>query len=323
MHRRRFIGAVGCTLLSTMQASLAQQPANVRRIGILTGGTIASIPAPRIEDLRNFGWIEGRNLIIERRGGNGNADAVPALARELVQLNVDVIVTFGAVAGLAAKNATRTIPIVATSGDPVRFGLVDNLQHPGGNITGIALIAPELAAKRLELLRELLPTAVRIGELVDPANRYWQSMRKEHEAAYRSFGMQPIFVNVTDPNGLEAAMAEVARQRAQALYVRGDPIFSSHQAQIARLAVRHMLPTIAEERRFTEDGVLVSYGPLNSPLDNRIAEMVDKILKGANPGDLPIEQPKKFELVFNTKTAKAIGLTIPQGLLLRADEVIQ
>ena len=300
-----------------------QSIAQVRRIGILTAGTSASLPAPFFNALQELGWVEGRNLVIERRTADGQADRVPALAAELVQLRVDAIVTFGAVAGLAAKKATVTIPIVAVTGDPVAFGLVSNLSHPGGNITGIALVAPQLAGKRLELLRELLPSAVRVGELVDPNNSYWHAVRVDYERAFRSLGMEPMFVVVPNAENIASAIAELARRHADALVVRGDPLFSSNREQIARAAVQHKLPTIAEERPYVEAGALVSYGPVTAVLAQRHAVLVDKILNGAMPGDLPIEQPSKFELVINLKTAKALGLAIPQSLLLRADEVIQ
>jgi putative ABC transport system substrate-binding protein len=199
--------------------------------------------------------------------------------------------------------------------------LVSNLSHPGGNITGVSLIAPELAAKRLELIRELLPKATLIGELVDPANTYWQRVRPDYEQAFRAMRMQPLFVEVANPGDIEKAIAQISGRRADALVVRGDPMFSSNREQIGRLAVQYALPTIAEERQFAEAGMLISYGP-NVPATLRIiASYVDRILRGAKPGDLPIEQPTQFELVVNLKTAKALGITIPQSLRLRAEEI--
>jgi len=197
------------------------------------------------------------------------------------------------------------------------------MSRPGGNITGVTTIAPELAAKRLELLRELLPKATRIGELVDPGNQYWQLVRKDYEEVFRSLGMQPIFLEVADPAALEKAFAELTRQRAEVLIVRGDPGFFATRDRIVNLALKHALPTMAESRPLVTAGGFVSYGPDPNAMMGRTAALVDKILKGAKPGDLPIEQPTKFEFVINLKTAKALGLTIPQSLLLRADEVIQ
>lgn len=324
MDRRTFIDVLTGSLLVAPLSTLAQQAGKVRRVGILSAGTITrSNWAPFLETLHELGWIEGQNLHIELRPAGGNAELVPRLASELVQLKVDVIVSSGAVASLAAKNATTTIPIVSQSGDPLRIGLVASMSRPGGNVTGVSMVAPELAAKRLELLRELRPTATRVGELVDPANLYTKLIRKEDEQAYRALGMQPIFVDVADATLLEGIIAEVARSGADALIVRGDPLFSSNRDQIAFLALKHALPTVAEGRQFVAAGCLVSYAPNYSAMGRDMATFVDKILKGAKPGELPIEQPKKFELAINLKTAKALGLTIPQSLLMRADEVIQ
>jgi putative ABC transport system substrate-binding protein len=274
-------------------------------------------------ELRERGWIEGQNLVIERRAAGGKAELVPGLARELVQLKLDVIVATGAVASLAAKDATTTIPLVTITGDPVRIGLVPSMSRPGGNITGTSTVSPELATKRLELLRELRPTAKRVGELVDPANQYFRLIRKDNEQTYRTLGMEPIFVDVADATQLERAIAEVARLRADALIVRSDPLFSSNRDQIANLALKHALPTMAEGISFVSAGCLASYAANFSALVRTLAVFVDKILRGANPGDLPIEQPTKYDLVINLRTAKALGIAVPQSLLLRADEVIQ
>ena len=324
MDRRKFIRVAAGGLLATSVPATAQQAGGVRHVGILTAGVLPRIMPPAlVDELRERGWVEGQNLVFDRRGGDGNSERVPALAAELVQMKVDVIVSFGAVAGVALRNATTTIPIVATTGDPVRLGLVSNLSHPGGNITGLSLIAPELAAKRLELIRDLLPKATLIGELVDPANTYWQRVRQDYEQAFRAMRMQPLFVEVANPGDVEKAIAQIAGRRADALVVRGDPMFSSSREQIGRLAMQYALPTIAEERRIAEAGMLMSYGPNVPATDRIIASYIDRILRGAKPGDLPIAQATKFEFVINMKTAKALGLTIPQSLMLRADEVIQ
>ena len=324
MDRRTCLNMlVAGSSLGAASFARAQQTGKVRRVGILTAGTVASEWVPFFEALRKLGWIEDQNLFIERRGAGGKAELVPGLAEDLVKLRPDVIVANGAVAAIAAKNATTTIPIVSITGDPVVIGLVASMSRPGGNITGMSTVAPELAAKRLELLKELLRTATRVGELTDPANPYIRMIRKEDEQAYRSLGMQPIFVDVADPTQLERVIAEVARMRADALIVRGDPLFVSNRDEIARLALKHALPTIAEGRGFVSAGCLASYAPKSSATARTMAAIVDKVLKGARPGDLPILQPTEFELVINLKTAKALGLTIPQAVLLRADEVIQ
>jgi putative ABC transport system substrate-binding protein len=318
MDRRTFTGLVFGLLAAPVAA---QESGKARRIGVLTAGSINN---PFFADeMRKHGWIEGRNLIIERRGAEGDAQRVPVLAAELVRLNVEVIVAFGAVASLAAKNATASIPIVATTGDPVVLGLVASLSHPGGNITGVTTIAPELAEKRLELLRTLLPKATRIAELVDPANEYIRRTRNDYEKAFRTLGMQAIFVEVAIPADFEGMFADLSRQRAEAVIVRADPVFLSNRDKIMGLALQRSLPTITEGRRFVAAGGLVSYAPKEAAMFARTAALVNQILHGAKPADLPIEQPAEFELLVNLKTAKALGLAIPQSVLLRADEVIQ
>ena len=323
MDRRTFIATLARALLAAPLGAIAQQAGQVRRIGILSGGAASSPVELLSASLREYGWVDGQNLIIEARGSAGKVGLADALAAELVQLKVEVIVTFGAVGAVAAKNATTTIPIVATTGDPVRLGLVASMSRPGSNITGLSTIAPELAAKRLELMREFFPKITRIGELVDPSNQYWQLVRKDYENAFRSLQMQPIFVEAADPAALEQAFAQLARQRAEALIVRGDPVFYANRDHIMGLALKHALPTMAEAKQMVTAGGLASYGPNTPAMFGRTAFLVDKILKGTKPADLPIEQPTKFEFVINLKTAKALGVVIPQKLLLRADEVIQ
>jgi putative ABC transport system substrate-binding protein len=319
MDRRAFVAILACGAVTVWLTTKAQHARQFRRVGVLTGGTASNAAAPLSASLREYGWIEGQNLIIDARGAGGKAALAAALAEELVQLNVEVLVAFGAVASRAAKNATTTTPIVANSGDPVRLGLVSSMSRPGGNITGYSLIAPELAAKRLEILRELLPKAVRIGELVDPGNEYWRLVRKDYEEVFRSLGMQPVFVELPNPGALEQALAELARQRVDALIVRGDPVFFTSRDQIMDFALKHALPTMAESRQLLTAMGFVSYGPDLTAMTSRMAAYVDKILRGAKPGDLPIEQPTKFELVINLKTAKALGITIPQSLRGQAE----
>jgi putative ABC transport system substrate-binding protein len=322
MDRRTVIKMVAGSLLVAPMPAAAQQTGSGRRIGILTAGTITS-DWPLFVGLRERGWIEGQNIVIERRSAGGKAELVPGFAEELVQLRLDVIVATGAVASLAAKNATTTIPLVTITGDPVLIGLVPSMSRPGGNITGTSTVSPELAKKRLELLRELRPTAKRIGELVDPANPYFRLIRKDNEQIYRTLGMEPLFVDVANATQLESAIAEVAALRADALIVRSDPLFVSNRGEIANLALKHALPTMAEGIRFASAGCLASYDANFVAMGRTLAVFVDKILRGAKPGDLPIEQPTKYDFVINLKTAKALGLTISPSLLLRADEVIQ
>ena len=322
MDRRTFISAAAGSLIAPPFAAMAQQAAKIRRIGVLLSGTITS-PGSLTDALRTYGWMEGQNLTVERRAAANKVELVPVLAAELVNTNVDVIVTYGAVASLAAKNATTTIPIVSATGDPVRLGLVPSLSRPGGNITGVTTFSPELSAKRLQLLRELVPALKRVGTFVNPANEYARLMRDDDEQDFRLLGMQPIFVEVTSSADLERSFATLSQLRAQALVLGSDPLFVSNRDRIAGLALAQTLPMMAEGRRFAVAGALASYAPSETEMFRSQAGIVDKILRGSKPGDIPIEQPSKFDLVINLNTAKALGITIPQSLLLRADEVIQ
>jgi putative ABC transport system substrate-binding protein len=323
MNRRAFLQIAPTLAFANPLGAMAQPAAKLRRIGMLTAGTVStSEPSAFYAALRELGWIEGENIVIERRGAAGKSEDMPALAADLVRLNPDVITAGGAVAGVAAKNATTTIPIVAVNGDPVRLGLVSSMSHPGGNITGISLISPELAAKRLEILRELVPKATRAGEIVDRANQYWYRVREDYERVFELLRLQPIFIEIASSDAIPAAIAEIADRRADAFIVRGDPMLASNREQIARLALQYKLPTIAEERHFSEAGLLLSYGSDPRAVARRSASIVDRILRGAKPGDIPLEQPTKFELVINLKTARSLGLTIPQSLLRRADDTI-
>jgi len=318
MDRRAFISLTAAFFTASLAAQPAQAP---RRIGTLTGGTPSR--SWLAEEMAKYGWVEGQNLVIERRSAQGDAQRAKDLAAELVRLNVEVLVTFGAVASLAARDATHTIPIVSRTGDPVLLGLVANLSYPGGNITGNTTVSRELSTKRLEALRMLLPNVIRVADLVDPANEYVRLTRSEYEQTFSALGMQPIFVEVSDPKQLSRAFEHISSQRAQALVVRGDTVFVSNREQIVRLATQLALPTMTEGRLFVEAGALASYAPKDAALNLRTAALIDKILRGAKPADLPIEQPAEFELLINVKTAKALGLTIPQSLLQRADEVIR
>jgi putative tryptophan/tyrosine transport system substrate-binding protein len=326
MNRRMFIGAVAAGIIAAPLAPSAQSATTVRRIGFLSSGARPT-PAELHEEsapLRELGWVEGKNLLVERRYTTGRAELLQPLAEELVRLKVELIVTFGTNATLAAKNATTTIPIIIKSaGDPARSGLVASLARPGGNITGYSIISPELNVKRLALLRELLPVMQSVGWLENSTNPYYRAARKDLEEACRSLGIQPIFVQVAAASELPDAVAEAARQRAQALFVPIDTLFYENRAEIMRAALKHALPTMAQRRTVLEDGALIAYDPTEVEENSRNAAFIDRILRGVKPADLPIEQPTRFELIINLKTAKALGLTIPQSLLLRADEVIQ
>ncbi len=328
MDRRAFIGAVACTLLP-IPAAVAQQTGKVRRIGFLSPDDPPTTPAEfelieRVwRPLRDLGWIEGQNLIVERRYAGNRTEILRPLAEELIRFKVEIIVTNGTTATLAAKNATTTIPIVMfAAGDPVAAGFAASLARPGGNITGYSIIAKELDAKRLGLLRELLPAVERVGELENSSNPYFGIRRNEYEQLFRSLGMQPILIEVATATELENAVAEVARRRGQALIVGADSLFDSSRVPLMRAALRYALPTMVDGREMLEAGGLVSYNSSDIEQRRQLAYFVDKILRGANPADLPIQQPTQFRLLINLKTAKALGITIPQSLLLRADEVI-
>jgi putative ABC transport system substrate-binding protein len=274
--------------------------------------------------LHELGWIEGQNLIVERREVDGGDKLLGSLAEQLVQLKVEIIVTNGTEAALAAKNATKSIPIVMLSvGDPVRTGLVASLARPGGNITGYSIVSPESEVKRIALLRELLPTAQRIGVLVNPQNPMSDIVRQESERAYHSLGMQPIFVEVLGPEELVDRVAEVAQRQGQAMVVGADPLFMTNRVALMRAALTYALPTVVEARVMADAGALVSYHVSWWEQCRRHAAFIDRILRGAKPADLPIEQPTQFELLINLKTAKALRIFVPQTLLSRADEVIQ
>jgi putative ABC transport system substrate-binding protein len=326
VNRKVFIGAAAIGLICTTLAVTAQQAGPIHRIGWLFNDpprTEDEISKGYPEHLRTIGWIEGKNLVVERRYTGGRSDHLKALAEELTRLKVEVIVAEGTLAGLAAKNATRTIPIVVVrSADPVRAGLVASLAHPGGNVTGTSTMGPDLYQKRVQLLHELLPGALRVGELLT-ANPIDRIARLEYEQAYRPYGIQPIFIEVTQRGELEAAVEEMARRGAQALRVSPEPLLFSNFPLILRAARKNSLPIIVEERVALEAGALISFGADDRELNRQVALIVDKILGGTRPADIPVRQPTKFELLINLRTAKTLGITVPQALLLRADEVIQ
>jgi putative ABC transport system substrate-binding protein len=306
-------------------AAHAQQPAKVPRIGILT---LAPSMAPTFEafrqGLRELGYVEGQNVALEYRFAQGRADRLPALAAELVQMKVEVIVIQSTQAALAAKQATQTIPIVmAQGGDPVAAGLVASLARPGGNVTGLSLQLSELSGKRLQLLKEVAPKSTLVAVIRNVTHPNAAGFWEETEAAARSLNLRLQSVEVRSPADLDAAFKAVARARPSALITIADNMLVDNRTRVVQFAAKSRLPAIYPDREFAEAGGLMTYGPSTASNWRRAATFVDKILKGAKPADLPVEQPTRFELVVNLKTAKALGLTIPPSILVRADQVIQ
>jgi len=325
MDRRTFLGVIAGSLLAAPLAAEAQQAAKAPRIGFL-GFNLATNPhlheAFR-QGLRDLGYVEGRNLVIEYRDAEGKLERLPALAAELVALKVDVIVAASIQPALAAKQATRTLPIVfASAGDPVSSGLVTSLARPGGNVTGLSLLAPELDGKRLELVKQAVPRVSRVAVLWQPGFLS-ESMEKDllsrAEVAARALGVQPQFVEARGPADFDRAFSEMTKARAGALTVLGSTMFLIERRRLVDLAAKNRLPAVYSLREFVDVGGLMSYAPNLADLYRRAATYVDKILKGAKPGDLPVEQPTKFELVINLKTANALSLTIPQSLRAQAE----
>jgi ABC-type uncharacterized transport system substrate-binding protein len=305
----------------------AQQPKKLARIGLLSAVSLSTIPA-RIEafrqGLRELGYVEGKNIFIELRFAEGKPDRLPALAAELVRLKVDIIVTGAPTSTRAAKQATATIPIVMVSDDdPVGSGFVASLARPGGNITGLSTLSPEISGKQLELLREFLPKLSRVGVLGDVTRPGIAQALREINVAADASGLQVQYLEVRAPKDIEIAFRAASKERADALVVLGSPILFSQQKQVVELATKNRLPAIYARTEYIEDGGLAFYGPSLTDLYRRAATYVDKILNGAKAADLPVEQPKKFELVINLKAAKQIGVTIPQRVLARADRVIK
>lgn len=327
MNRRTCLCAIAVGMLMAPTAAFAQQQGRVWRVGMLetlsATSNAANLDAFR-DGLRELGYLEGRNFILEYRSSDGQDKRFVELATELVRLNVDVIVARGSPASLAAKNVTSTIPIVMSrAGDPVRSGLVTSLARPGGNITGLSSQSVDTEAKRLELLRDLIPGLKRIAALSNMGTPNSPPQWKEIETAARSLGIESRLLDVRRPEDLPTAFAAASREHADALVVGQDGLLQSNRKRIADLAMSHRLPAIFRSMEFVEAGGLIGYGPHYADLYRRTAIYVDKILKGARPGDIPIEQPTRFELVLNLKTAKALGLAIPQSILLRADQLIE
>jgi putative tryptophan/tyrosine transport system substrate-binding protein len=317
-------------LLAVAVIAEAQQPKKVHRIGYLTvlGPATESTRAETIRlALRELGYVEGQNVAFEYRYAERKADRLPELAAELVRLKVDIIVAAGADTVVrAAKNATKTIPIVMSGQgiDPVEVGLVESLAHPGGNVTGLTNLTGELGGKRLELLKEAVPKVTRVAALYDPAALGSVSQLKEDlPAAARALGLTIQLWEVRDADGFERVFAARGKERPDGLYVLGGTLMRANEKRILGLALKSRLPSMYFTREFVDAGGLMSYGANRADSDRRVAYYVDKILKGAKPGDLPVERPTKFEFVINLKTAKQIGLTIPPNVLARADRLIK
>jgi putative ABC transport system substrate-binding protein len=327
--RRAFIRTLAGALLTAPLAADAQQAAKIARIGYLAANLTVSLHMNEAfrQGLRDLGYVEGRNVVIEYRDAEGKPERLPALAAELVGLKADVIVASDTPAALAAKQATRTLPIVFIgAGDPVTSGLISSLPRPGGNVTGLSLLAPELRGKRLELVTQAVPGVTRVAVLWQPGGlgeRTGKDQLKEVEVAARALGVRLQVVEARGPADFDRAFSDMTRARAGALTVLGSAMFANERRRLVDLAAKHRLPGVYGFREYVDAGGLMAYGPNVADLFRRAATYVDKILKGTKPGDLPVEQPTKFELVINLKAAKALGLTIPPSLLGRADQVIE
>jgi putative ABC transport system substrate-binding protein len=307
-------------------ATDAQPPGAIARVGVLGAGfpPAPSVRAAFLQALRELGWVEGQNLVIERRWTEEHDDRLPLFAAKLVRLPVDVLVTVGSPATAAAQQATTTIPIVMVNGgDPVGAGFITSLARPGGNITGTAWTHPEIAGKLQELLLEVVPQARRIAVMVNPAALGTQIFAQANAAAARARGLLVQAIEVRHPSDVGAALVHLAHHRPEALYVVVDPVVDTHRQQILAFAAEHRVPAIYTAQSFVEPGGLMFYGPSQREITQRTAVFIDKLLKGVQPADLPVEQPMTWELVINLKTAHALDLTVPPSLLVQATEVIR
>ena len=325
MKRREFITLVGGAAAAWPLTAHAQQAGKTYHVGWLHPGPI---PEPWIkgfrEGLREFNYVEGKNLIIEYRWGDGDFDRLPAMAAELVRLNPDVIISVNTAALLALQKATTTIPIVMlATADPVASGLVRGLARPGANITGMSVMGSELSRKRLELLKEAVPKLDRVTVLSNPGNPAVVLALQETQAAAHALGLTLHSVDVREPGEIDLALSVIGREPPDALVLLVDAMILSKRVPIIAFAIRRRLPTISAFREFAEAGGLMAYGPEVPDVLRRAVGLIDKILRGAKPADLPVQQPTKFELVINLNTAKALGLDVPTTLLARADEVIE
>jgi putative tryptophan/tyrosine transport system substrate-binding protein len=326
MKRREFITLLGGVAALPMAAH-AQQQRRVPRVGYLFSFTQAEgrhLWEACRQGLRDLGYVEGKNIILEPRWADGQHERLPMLAADLVRLNVDVIVSAATPASLAAKAATSTIPIVIVAvGEPVKTGLIASLARPGGNVTGLSLLTLDLSGKRLELLLEILRNVSRVALLMNPKNPISAIFLEETQDASRRLGIELQQLEASSPQEIERAFERAASEHSGALIVFDDPTLWSYRAQIVALAAAQKIPAMYGYKEFVNDGGLMSYGPDRPDQYHRTATFVDKLLKGAKPADLPVEQPPKFELFVNLKTAKALGLTVPPQFVARADEVIE
>ena len=326
MNRRTFLQGITLGTLSAPLAAEAQQPVSPRRVGVLLAllGPDSKEAQAFRQGLRDAGYVEGRDVIIEWRSAEGDYTRLPQLATELVERKVDVIVADTTQATQAARRATSTVPIVMVIvADPVGSGVVTNLSQPGGNITGLSIMLAELSAKRLQLLKDALPRITKVAALWNPPTAYHAKALENLKAAAPSLAIELSAVSARTSEEIGPAFEALNRARAEALYVVDCPPFFTHRTTIVKLAMKARLPAISGERPYTDEGALISYGPSYADQMRRSTEYVDKILRGAKPSGLPIEQPTKFDLVINLKTAKTLGLTIPPSVLLRADQVIE
>jgi putative ABC transport system substrate-binding protein len=321
---RRFFIVSGLSALAAPLAAEAQQAGKIYRIGMLWNTPNPPMEGVLLQGLRELGWLEGQNFVLERRYSEGRDERHPALAAELVRLRCDLILTAGTPAAFAAKAATTTIPVVfITVGDPVGSGLVQSLARPGGNLTGLASIGPEVAGKHVELLKEAIPSLTRLGVFINSAFSLHASLRPELEAASRRLGVALTYIEVRAPDEVDGAFGMIAKEKLRAVLVLGTPMWAVLRARLGKLALDHRVATMVPWREAAEEGGLMAYAEPIVEHVRRAPFHIDRILKGTRPADLPVEQPTKFELAINLKTAKVLGLTIPPQLLLRADRLIE
>jgi putative ABC transport system substrate-binding protein len=325
LQRREFITLLGGAVIAWPLPARAQQPPKVPRIGYVRAETPPAVDIEAFrQGLREHGYVEGKNIIVEYRWAEGNEERLRSVVAELIHLNVDLIVSSAPAATRAAKEATTTIPIVMVLvADPVAFGFVASLARPGGNITGFAFLLPELSGKRLEVLKDFVPTLSRVAVLWNAANSYKLQDLREVQTVSSALGVTLHTFPVSGPNDFDDAFNAAVEARVDGVLTLEDPFTIAHRKRIVDLALRHRLPALYAVRPFVDAGGLMSYGPNRADQNRRAASYVDKILKGAKPADLPVEQPTKFEFIINLKTAKALSLAVPSTLLVRADEVIE